>query len=187
MKIVFFFFCAGIIICFNLNLKRAVRSRSIMWYTAYRMSFWLWPYVSTIDFICPHSDKSCLWKQKQKKKKKKKKKNQRLGFIKSLIYSCVVCVSVYDNLHRLFDFQSNQNELNITKTCLFKYTENFTTKKWKISNKNSNIFHISAENIDCGYSLEPPRRGGSNEYPQSMFSAEIRKIMYTPINPSFTT
>ena len=28
---------------------------------------------------------------------------------------------------------------------------------------------ISAQNIDCGYSLEPPRRGGSNEYPQSMF------------------
>ena len=35
--------------------------------------------------------------------------------------------------------------------------------------KNSDIFHISAQNIDCGYSLEPPRRGGSNEYPQSMF------------------
>ena len=31
------------------------------------------------------------------------------------------------------------------------------------------IFHISAQNIDCGYSLEPPRRGGSNEYPQFMF------------------
>ena len=27
--------------------------------------------------------------------------------------------------------------------------------------------------IDCGYSLEPPRRGGSNECPQSMFWAEI--------------
>ena len=25
------------------------------------------------------------------------------------------------------------------------------------------------QNIDCGYSLEPPRRGGSNVYPQSMF------------------
>ena len=24
--------------------------------------------------------------------------------------------------------------------------------------KNSNIFHISAQNIDCGYLLEPPRR-----------------------------
>ena len=31
------------------------------------------------------------------------------------------------------------------------------------------IFLISAQNMDCGYSLEPPRRGGSNEYPQSMF------------------
>ena len=31
------------------------------------------------------------------------------------------------------------------------------------------IFLISAQNINCGYSLEPPRRGGSNEYPQSMF------------------
>ena len=31
--------------------------------------------------------------------------------------------------------------------------------------KNSDIFHISALNIAYGYSLEPPRRGGSNEYP----------------------
>ena len=38
------------------------------------------------------------------------------------------------------------------------------------------IFLISAQNIDYGYSLEPPRRGGSNEYPQSMFWADIWKI-----------
>ena len=38
------------------------------------------------------------------------------------------------------------------------------------------IFVISAHNIDCGYSLEPPRRGGSNEYPQSMFWTEIWKL-----------
>ena len=38
------------------------------------------------------------------------------------------------------------------------------------------IFLISAQNIDRGYSLEPPRRGGSNEYPQSTFLAEIWKI-----------
>ena len=48
--------------------------------------------------------------------------------------------------------------------------------------KNSDIFHISAQNIDCRYSLEPPRRGGSNEYPQSMFLAEIRKNVY-PCKP----
>ena len=34
---------------------------------------------------------------------------------------------------------------------------------------NSDIFHISAQNIGYGYSLEPPQWGGSNEYPQSMF------------------
>ena len=34
--------------------------------------------------------------------------------------------------------------------------ENFQIKK-------SDIFHISAQNIDCGYLLEPPRRGGSKE------------------------
>ena len=72
------------------------------------------------------------------------------------------------------------------KTGLFKYTENFTTKKWDFQIKISDIFHSSAQNIDDGYSLEPPRRGGSNEYPHSMFWAEIRKIMYTPVNPSFT-
>ena len=68
---------------------------------------------------------------------------------------------------------------NILKTSPLK------TEKKK-SDKNSNSFRISAENIDCRYSLEPPRRGGSNEYPQSMFSEEIRRIMYTPVNPSFT-
>ena len=48
------------------------------------------------------------------------------------------------------------------------------------------FFHISAQNIYCGYSWEPPRRGGSHGYPQSMFWAEIRKIIYTPVIPSFT-
>ena len=32
------------------------------------------------------------------------------------------------------------------------------------------IFLISAKNIDCGYSLEPPRRGGSKEHSQAAFS-----------------
>ena len=68
-----------------------------------------------------------------------------------------------------FDFQfvvKSSSVFYITKTRLFKYIENFTTKNWKFSDKNSDIFYISAQNIDCGYSLELPRRGGSNEYPQ---------------------
>ena len=59
-------------------------------------------------------------------------------------------------------------------------------KKWTFSDKNSYIFPISAQNIDCGYSLEPPRRGGSNVYPQSMFLSTNKKIMYTSVNPSFS-
>ena len=42
-------------------------------------------------------------------------------------------------------------------------------KNEKFPIKISDIFHISTQNIDCWYSLEPPQRGGSNEYPQSMF------------------
>ena len=44
-----------------------------------------------------------------------------------------------------------------------------TTKKWKFSDKKLDISHTSGQNIDCVYSLEPPHRGGSKEYPQSMF------------------
>ena len=38
------------------------------------------------------------------------------------------------------------------------------------------IFLIFAQNIDCGYTLEPPQRGGSNEYTQSMFCSKNKKI-----------
>ena len=68
-------------------------------------------------------------------------------------------------------------------------------KTGKFPDKNYDIFHISAQNIDCGYSLEPPRRGGScyrlgeavlTSTHNLCFRAKIRKIMYTPVNPSFT-
>ena len=72
------------------------------------------------------------------------------------------------------------------QTRLFKYIENFTSRKLKKkSDKISDIFNISAQNIDCGYSLEPPQRGSSNEYPQSMFWAEIRKNNVYPCKPQF--
>ena len=57
----------------------------------------------------------------------------------------------------------------------------FDHQKMKIfRQKKSDIFHISAQNLNCGYSLEPPRRGGSNEYPQSMFlSRNMKNNVYT--------
>ena len=69
----------------------------------------------------------------------------------------------------------------ITKTSLFKYTETFTTKKWKFSDKNSDIFHINIK-----HRLGVLREAVLTSTHKLCFSAEIRKIMYTPVNPNFT-
>ena len=44
---------------------------------------------------------------------------------------------------------------------------------------------IFAQNMDCGYMLEPPQRSGSNEYPQSMLWSKDMKNRYTSACPSF--
>ena len=51
--------------------------------------------------------------------------------------------------------------------------------------KNSYILHISDQNIDCGYSLELPQWGGSNEYPQFMFLSRNKKNNVYPGKPQF--
>ena len=59
--------------------------------------------------------------------------------------------------------------------------------KTEFSDKNSDIFffHISAQNMNWGYSLESPRRGGSNEYPQSMFLSRNKKNNVYPCKTQF--
>ena len=67
-----------------------------------------------------------------------------------------------------------------------QYTEIFkVVKNENFHKKMFAIFLIFAQNIDCGYTLKPPRRGGSNEYPQSMFWSK-NKNRFTPAYPSFT-
>ena len=58
-------------------------------------------------------------------------------------------------------------------------------KKKNFQRKNSVSFHISAQNIDCGYLLELSRRGGSNEYPQSMFLSRNKKSNVYFCKPQF--
>ena len=53
--------------------------------------------------------------------------------------------------------------------------------------KDLDIFLFLLKNIDCGYTSELPHLGGSNEYPQSMLLSKSKKLMYTPVNPKFTT
>ena len=133
-----------------------------------------------------------------------------------------VCVYLLERIQILMSIKLNTYNIRGRQLCqnflssLRKYAYSNILKSLPPKNENfqmktSDIFHISAQNIDCGYSLEPPRRGSSNEYPQSRFNAvirknnvypcneavltsthnlcfrtEIRKIMYTPVNPSFT-
>ena len=79
-----------------------------------------------------------------------------------------------ETLHPWLSSEDSDQAARIRKVTLRKHAYSNILKFSPPKNenfqiKNSDIFHISAQNIDCGYSLEPPRGGGSNEYPQSMF------------------
>ena len=88
-------------------------------------------------------------------------RNVRYGF-------CGVWCGHYENM-----------PLQINWKFYHQKTENFQIK-------NSDILPISAQNIDCGYSLEPPRRGDLTSIHNLYFRAKIRKIIYIPLNPGFT-
>ena len=98
------------------------------------------------------------------------------------LFSVEVISHLLDRISRIANYAQiivyNYNIIDITKTYLYNFDPfkpHFYIVKlgftWVYI-----IFLISAQNIDCGYSLQPPQRGGSNEYPQSMFWAEIWKI-----------
>ena len=97
----------------------------------------------------------------------------RLRVLRSFIWTRAV-YKIADIIERL-----TIKGLSITKTRLFKSIENnFQIKK-------SDIFHVSGRYIDCGYSLEPPWWGGSNEYLKSMFLSRNKKNNVYPCKPQF--
>ena len=73
----------------------------------------------------------------------------------------------------------------ITRTRLCKYVENFTSRNWKISDENLCYFSYFCSKHRLWYSLEPPQRGGSVEYPQSMFLSRNKKNNVYPCKPQF--
>ena len=90
-------------------------------------------------------------------------------------------------------------EVKILRKCQNHEAESSPLRKYAYSNilkilqpnkenfqrKHSDILHIFTQNIECGYSLEPPHRGGSNEYPQSMFLSRDKKNNVYPCKPQF--
>ena len=101
--------------------------------------------------------------------------NLQVGFQRSLnyhdiwLYRVPWCynMSLDSNPQYFFRYYRRPSDLRITKTCLNSFDPlkpHFYIVKLGFTGVYI-IFLISAQNIDCGYSLEPPRRGGSNEYP----------------------
>ena len=62
-----------------------------------------------------------------------------------------------------------------TPIQIFKNWKFSDKKKQKKKKKKNDIFHISVQSIDCEYSFEPPRWGGSNEYPHCIFFSRKKK------------
>ena len=81
---------------------------------------------------------------------------------------------------------SERTQVHYENTPIQIYWKFYNPKKENFQMKNSGIFHISAQNIDCGYLLELPQWGSSNEYPQFMFFQQYKKNNVTPVNPIFT-
>ena len=83
---------------------------------------------------------------------------------------CTQFKSAFDGKHPMASEMKD-----IMKTCPCNIQRFLALKIENLQLKNFDIFLIFAQNIDCGYTLEPPRRGGSNEYPQSMFWSKNKK------------
>ena len=111
---------------------------------------------------------------------------------------------------RLIRLRGFESSLGVhIRRCLFHTESQFITDKiygsytgrrhyentpiqiyWKFYNQKNEKFHIknsdiSAQNIDCGYLLEPSRRGGSYVYPQSMFLSRNKRNNIYPCKPQF--
>ena len=84
------------------------------------------------------------------------------------------------------DASGKQLSIHLRKHAFLNILKISPPKMENFQIKTFDIFYIPAQNIVCGYSLEPPRWDSSKEYLQSMFLSRNKKINVYPVNPSFT-
>ena len=94
-------------------------------------------------------------------------------FFLHILLACLLACCLFCLLRRACSFLFNHTLRKLAPAIYKEFLKNFLLK-------NLDIFLIFAQNIDCGYTLEPPRRGGSNEYAQSMFCSKNKKNRFTP-------
>ena len=109
-------------------------------------------------------------------------------------FSCILesfrCVPAGDQTHNLqircsTNWATWINVFPLWKHAYLNILKILPPKNENFQIKNFNIFHISAQNTDCGYSLEMPWWGSSNKYPQSMFLSRNKKNNVYPCKPQF--
>ena len=84
-----------------------------------------------------------------------------------------------------FGRRGHRNAFTLRKHACSNTLRIFPLNNKNFQMKNYGSLHISAQNIDYGHLLEPPRRGGSNGYSQSMFLSRNKKNNLYPCERQF--
>ena len=86
------------------------------------------------------------------------------GFGRSIMY----CTDIYRYITKAI-------YIYISKTCLYNF-ESLKPHFYIVKLGFTGVYIVFLlKSMDCGYSVEPPRQGGSNEYPQSIFGQNYEK------------
>ena len=81
-----------------------------------------------------------------------------VAFVNNLLIMCSISKPFQALALCRLNHQMEISDITLRKYAISNILKILETKKGNFSDKNSDRFHISDLNIDCGYSLEPPRR-----------------------------
>ena len=96
--------------------------------------------------------------------------------LKLYVFPCSTAISDFSSIFPscyLCEGQKYGLTCPLRKPAHMIYSNVFRSKIDNFQGKIFDIFLIFAQNMDFGYTLEPPCPGGSNEYPQSMFGEAV--------------
>ena len=92
-----------------------------------------------------------------------------------LEYMCPIRHFVYIFFNPVFQVSTAKNEINLFNNHVLIVAPVTFAPAGAMTPSAEFLFLFLDENICCGHSLEAPRRGASNEYPQHMFSSRNKK------------
>ena len=115
----------------------------------------------------------------EKRRKRKRQTNTHSNINSNAVYTCYCLLLL---LGTKVDTTMHYANTSVQYTAIFHGCNNDNFQK-KIFDTFS---YFCSKHILWVHVRTASERGGSNEYPQSMFWSKNKKIKYTPVNPSFT-